>query len=159
MTLREALAERNIVVVCGAGGVGNLGQHVADDGRRGDARGVAGGEPEGQREQRVDESFLGRAQRQHLPAGGPQRFAAGVRVGERHLQQRPLRGQRGPQLVRGVGDEPALRLERRLEPRQQLVKRVPQLLELVVRALERQALVEIVLGDAASTNAHRPHRP
>jgi hypothetical protein len=36
---------------------------------------------------------------------------AGLGVGERHLQDGPFGGQRGAQLVRGVGDEMPLRLE------------------------------------------------
>ncbi len=59
----------------------------------------------GQREQRLDEAFLLVAQGQRLLAGRPQRRRAGVRVGERHLEQGPFRGERGAQLVRGVGDE------------------------------------------------------
>ena len=51
--------------------------------------------------------------------------------------------------MRSVGDEPALGLERRLEPAEQAVERVGQLLELVVGPLERQALVQVALGDAA----------
>ena len=75
----------------------------------------------------------GRARRQQLLAGGAQRLRARVRVGERHLQQRALDRERRAQLVRGVGDEAPLRVERRLQPRQQIVERLPQLRELVAR--------------------------
>ena len=59
---------------------------------------------------------------------------ARVRVGERHLQQRPLERQRRSELVRRVGDEPPLCLERGLEPGEQVVERVAERLELVVGA-------------------------
>ncbi|MGD0066446.1 MAG: hypothetical protein ABSB76_23755 [Streptosporangiaceae bacterium] len=48
---------------------------------------------------------------QHLVAGRAQRGHAGLGVGERHLQDGPFGGQRGAQLVRGVGHEMPLRLE------------------------------------------------
>ena len=50
------------------------------------------------------------------PAGGLQRSHAGPRVSQRHLDQRPLPGQRRTQLVRGVGDEPPLRVEGPVQP-------------------------------------------
>ena len=51
---------------------------------------------------------------EQLLARRPQGRGARVRVGERDLEQRPLERQRRAQLVRRVGHEPALRLERRL---------------------------------------------
>ncbi len=62
----------------------------------------------------------------------------GVGVGERHLEQRPLNGQRGAQLMRCVGDKPSLRLKRRLQPCQKIVQRVAQALELVIGSGERE---------------------
>ena len=60
--------------------------------------------------------------------------AGRVRLGRRHVQRRPHGRQRGAQLVRGVRDEPALRGERRLEPLQQAVDGVGEVLDLVGRA-------------------------
>ena len=64
---------------------------------------------------------------------GAQRLNARVGVGQRHLRQSLQPGERRAQLVRGVGDELALCLEGRIEPFQQPVERVAELLELVVR--------------------------
>ncbi len=48
-------------------------------------------------------------------------LGAGVRVGERDLEQHALGRKRCTQLVRCVGHEPALRFERGLEPCEQVV--------------------------------------
>ena len=62
-----------------------------------------------------------------------------------------LIGQRGAQLVRGVGDEPALGVEGDVEPGQHVVEGVGQLLELVVGALEVDPLVgQGALGELAA---------
>jgi len=55
-------------------------------------------------------------------AGGP---------GQAHVDQRAHLGQRCAQLVRGVGHEPALAGERRVQPGEHRVERVGQLLQLV----------------------------
>ncbi len=89
----------------------------------------------GQRQQRLDEPLLCRAEaRAPRWQVGSQRLQRRVRVGERDLQQRPLRGQRRPQLVRGVGHEVPLRRERRLQPLEQVVEGRRQLGELVSAA-------------------------
>jgi hypothetical protein len=49
--------------------------------------------------------------------------------------------------MRGVGDEPTLGLERRFQPRQQVVEGVAELPELVVRSPERQPLAQIAGRD------------
>ncbi len=46
-------------------------------------------------EQRLDEAFLLFAERQRVLAGGSQRLGGGVWIGECHLQQGPLGGERG----------------------------------------------------------------
>jgi hypothetical protein len=53
----------------------------------------------GQGEQRFEQSLLVLAGGQQLLARRSQRLGAGVRVGERDLEQRPLERQRCPQLV------------------------------------------------------------
>ena len=50
-----------------------------------------------------------------------------------------LDGERGPQLVSGIGDEPFVRGERRLEPAEEPVDGVGQVLQLVARAGQRRA--------------------
>ncbi len=79
-------------------------------------------------------------------------------LGQRDVQCGPHRGQRRAQLVRGVGDEPALRFERDLQPFQQAVDGVAKLLQLVFRALNGQPLVQVVLGDALRRRGHLAHR-
>ena len=100
-----------------------------------------------ERQQRVDhllELLLGG---EHALVGRAQRGEVRVRVGERDLDQRSLACQRRAQLVRGVGDELTLRLERSFEPPKQVIERVPEFLELVLRAVQGQALVQAGGGD------------
>jgi hypothetical protein len=59
----------------------------------------------------------------------------GVRVGEGHVDLGAQHRQRGPQLVAGVGDEAALRVEGRLEAFEHRVEGVGQLGDLVARTL------------------------
>src|SRR5581483_9900612 len=96
----------------------------------------------GEGEQCFDEAFLLFADGEQLLTRVPVRVDAGVRVAERQLEQRTLERERRSELVRGVGDELALRLERRLESREQSVDRSAELLQLVVRPLEGEAAVE-----------------
>ena len=112
----------------------------------------------GQRQQRLDQPLLLLAGGEHAPARLAQRLDRRVGVAERDLDERALERDRRPQLVRRVRDEPALGLERRLEPAEQPVERVAELLELVVGAVEREALVQVALGDPPGASAHRPHR-
>jgi hypothetical protein len=64
----------------------------------------------------------------------------------RHLQQRPVERERGTQLVRRVRDEPPLAVEGPVEPFQHHVERVSELLHLVVRAVQRDPLVQATVG-------------
>ena len=70
-----------------------------------------------------------------------------VGLGDRDVEACAHHRQWGAQLVRGVGDEPPLRVKRGLEACEQLVDRVRQLLELVARAGQREPLVQALLGD------------
>ena len=72
----------------------------------------------------------------------------GLRVGERHLELGAHDGQRRAQLVRRVGHEAPLAGEGARQPLEHRVEGVGQLLELVARALQGDALVERVLRDA-----------
>jgi hypothetical protein len=112
-----------------------------------------------QRQQRVDQRLLLPAEPQHLVAGDAQRRRARPRVAQRHLQHRPLGGQRGAQLVGRVGDEAPLRLERRLQPREQVVQRVPEPAELVVALPRAQPPAQVGGGNIPRRRHHRLQRP
>jgi hypothetical protein len=60
--------------------------------------------------------------------------------------------------VRGVGDESSLCIECGLEPLQQPVDRVGELLEVVVSSVHSQAVVEVVFGDPAGSRRDRAQR-
>ena len=98
----------------------------------------------GQREQRVDQPFLRRAQRQHVPAGRPQRLHGGVRVGQRHLQQGPLaRSAACAARARRWRRSRRCDVERRLQPGEQVVEGLGQLGELVVAAGRAEPPVQV----------------
>jgi hypothetical protein len=63
-------------------------------------------------------------------------------MSERDLQQRAVCGQRGAQLVRGVGHEVPLRLEGGLQAGEQAVQGVAEFLELVVRARQAEPFAQ-----------------
>ena len=100
-------------------------EHIAGD--RGQVDPLAGVDAAlsvGQGQERVDQLLLLLALLEHLPAGRPERPDRCSRVAEDHLEQRSNRGQRRAELVRGVGDEPSLGIERALETPEQPVDRV-----------------------------------
>ena len=72
----------------------------------------------------------------------------GVGVGERDVELGADHAQRRAQLVRGVGHEAPLAGERGRQALEHPVEGVGQLLELVARALQGDALAEVVLRDA-----------
>ena len=109
-------------------------------------------------EQRVDHLLQVLLGGEHALVGRAQRGEVRVRVGERDLDQRSLACQRRAQLVRGVGDELALRLERGVEPPEQVIEGVPEFLELVLRAVEGQALVQAGGGDPSGRAGDGPDR-
>ena len=114
---------------------GDVLGHGRGDGRQ--VEGLRAGDPAlaaRQREQRVDQLLLLPAEPQDFVAGGAQGADAGLRVAQGHLQHGPLGGQRGAQLVGRVGDEMPLRLERRLQPREQVVKGLAEPAELIIAA-------------------------
>ena len=100
----------------------------------------------GEGEEGLDQGLL-------LPVGGEERLAGrsphlrGGGIAEGDLDQGALPGEGRSQLVGGVGDEATLRLERSVEPREEVVEGVPELLEFVLRAVEGQALVQAGRGD------------
>jgi hypothetical protein len=76
----------------------------------------------------------------------------------RGLDAQPQAGQRGPQLVRSVGDEVALRAHEPLEPRGHVVEGAGQR-ALLGAALDGRTGRQIALGDAAGGTVQSPHRP
>ncbi len=77
-------------------------------------------------------------------------------VGQRDLDQGSLAGQWRAQLVRGVGDEVTLRFERSVEPPEQVIEGIPEFLELVLRAVEGQALMQTGGGDPSGRAGDGP---
>ena len=59
----------------------------------------------------------------------------------------------------GVGDEVSLSLERRVESAEQLVEGVPEFLELVLWAIEGEALVQVGRGDPSGLAGDGPDGP
>ena len=110
------------------------------------------------REERCDESLLLLVRREGALAGcaPPTRCLVGIE--QSRLQQCVLQRQWCPQLVRRVGDELPLRLEGPVEPCDQCIERVPELLQFVVGPRQRQALMQVVCGDVASRRRDGPQR-
>jgi hypothetical protein len=69
----------------------------------------------GEREERVDQLLLLLVLLERVATRLPERLSRGLRIGDHHLEQRPRGGQRRAQLVRGVRDEPPLRVVGALE--------------------------------------------
>ena len=101
----------------------------------------------GQGEQGLDQARLLIAGGEHLLGGATPVGGRRAGVVERHLEEGALGSQRRAQLVGGVGDEVPLGLEGGFEPREEAVEGVPEFLELVLRAVEGQALVQAGGGD------------
>ena len=80
------------------------------------------------------------------------------RLGHRHVHAGPHGGQRRAQLVRRVRDETPLRGERALQPLQQAVDGVGEILQLVLGAGHGQPLMQVVLGDPLGGRRHLPQR-
>jgi hypothetical protein len=74
------------------------------------------------------------------------------------LELGPEHRQRRAQLVAGVSGESALALEAGLQPREHLVDRRSEAVELVAAATERQPLVQAVGADRSCAPAHRLDR-
>jgi hypothetical protein len=91
-------------------------------------------------------------------AGGTERVEGEVRVVEGDLEHGPSECERGAQFVGGVGDEAALGLERGFQPGEQVVDGVGEASQLVVGAAQRQAFVQVSLGDLPSRVRHETKR-
>ena len=93
----------------------------------------------GQHHQRVEQHLRAVGGLEHRLAHLAQVGDVGVRVGERDLDLGADDRQRRAQLVRGIGDEAALAVERAGEPVEHPVDRVGELAQLVVRALHARS--------------------
>ena len=71
----------------------------------------------------------------------------GVGVGKRNLEERALSGERGAQLVGGVGDEMTLRLEGRFQALEEVVECPSELGELIVWAVKIEPAVKVGCRD------------
>ena len=138
-------------------GFGPPGQHhLASQG--GEIDGLAAVKPAlaaGQCEQRLDQPFLLFAGREQPRAQVPQPACRWLRVGKGDLDQRPLPGQRRAQLMRGVGDELPLGVERSLQPTQQPVERVAEFPELIARTGQREPGMQVARGDGPGRGRDR----
>ncbi len=101
-----------------------------------------------QDQQALDQLLVALVGAQQLGAE-PAQVLARLRVIHRHLGQQPLHGQRGAQLVGGVGGEPALALVAGREPVERVVDRVGQLLLLVGGAAQPDPLAEVLRAESA----------
>lgn len=88
-----------------------------------------------------------RPESEGLLTGRAQGVGAGIGVGEGDLQQGAQAGERGAQLVGGVGDEVALGVEGGLQAGEQVVGRVAELGQLVRGLAESKSPVEVSGGD------------
>ena len=81
-----------------------------------------------------------------------------VRIAAGHVEKGLRDRQRGAQLVGGVGGESLLFGDVCLEPREEAVDGVGEILQLVAGPGEREALVQVALGDLPGGRRHRPQR-
>ena len=81
--------------------------------------------------------------------------AVAVRVLAGHVEKRLGDGERGAQLVGGVGGEPLLLGDVRFEPREDGVEGVGEVLQLVSGSGEREAVAPAALGDLPRRCRHR----
>jgi hypothetical protein len=111
-----------------------------------------------QGQERLKEALLLPPGLQYLPAGGAPLTNSRASVAQRHLQQCPVQGERGAQLVRGASHEVPLCLEGRLKASQQLVESVREFPELIIRPGEGKALVQAGGGDPARSRGDGAQR-
>jgi hypothetical protein len=112
-----------------------------------------------QGEQRLEELLLLPPAVDDVFAGRAKFVESEAWIGERDLEHGPLHGERRPQLVRGVGDEVALRLEGGLQPLEQAVDDVCEVFQLVTRTRKGKPPVQALLGDVPRRARDRGDRP
>jgi len=115
-----------------------------------------------ERQQPVDEPLGPLPEDEHLLARLPQCRRGRRWIGQRHLQDRSLCGERGAQFVGRAGDEVPLRGERGFQPGEQRVQRLPEPAELVGPAVHREPAAQIARRDGLGgrgDGAHRPEQP
>jgi hypothetical protein len=112
----------------------------------------------GQGEQGFEEPCLFLAGGEHLLACCTPTFDRGGRVGQRNLQQGPLRGERAAQFVGRVGHKVVLGFEGRFEPGEEVIEGVGQLLELLVGTVKAKTLVQVGGRDPLGGSSDLPQR-
>ena len=110
----------------------------------------------GQGEQRFDQPFLLLACGEHFLAGQAQGGGGGGGVCEGYLDHGAFEGERGAQLVGGVGDELPLGVEGGLQPGEQCVDGVGEVGELVGGARHGQPSAQVVFGDGPGGRGDLP---
>ena len=98
----------------------------------------------GQGEEGFYKPLLSFAVEEQFLACRTQTGRGGARVGQGQLEQCALQRDRRAQLVRRIGDEPALWFEGRFQTVEQAIECAAELLELVVGAIECQPFVEVI---------------
>ncbi len=111
----------------------------------------------GQRQQVLGQAGQPERVREHVAGGLPPVLA--VRVVQRHLQLSPDAGDRAAQLVRGVGDQPALAFLGRAEPAEHVVQGQGQVAYLVAGLGHREGLWPAGPGDVLGAAAQFGDRP
>ena len=113
----------------------------------------------GQVQQGVDRLHIGAVGPPHAPHEGPQVLHRGVGVGQGHVDHGLGGGQGRAQLVGGVGGEPTVRGEGALQGVQHAVKGVRQVVDLVTRPGQGQALAEVARGGTVGHGVHGGQGP
>ena len=111
----------------------------------------------GQRQQVLGQPGQPERVREHVAGGLPPVLA--VRVVQRHLQLGPDAGDRAAQLVRGVGDQPALAFLGRAEPAEHVVQGQGQVAHLVAGLGHREGPWPPGPGDVLGAPAQFGDRP
>jgi hypothetical protein len=111
-----------------------------------------------QQEQRADEVLGVVHGGADVNRHAPQVVGRGVRAAEHDVDGRAHDRERGAQLMRGVGHEPLLTLERDLQPAEHVVERLGQLAELVAWTRQRDPRRQVVLRRGAGGRRDLLHR-
>ena len=140
----------------GEGGQDQVGEIDGADRRRVDARRRL----TARQQQQPGDQLVGAARRLAHDLGHPPQLRdIDVGVGQGDVDLRPQHGERRAQLVAGIGDEPALRVERGLQPVEHRVEPGGQLRDLPAGIAELQPRVERLGGEPTGGGGHGVERP
>ena len=111
-----------------------------------------------QREQRFEQPLLPLLGDQDALECRPPRIKRRLRIAQGVLDQGALSRERRPEFMRGVGHELSLRLERPREPAKEIVEGLPEIPELVIRAVRGDPEPEVRARDLTGGVGHRAQR-